>query len=1046
MDGGVNPDGSQKIKAYCFPSIGGGTGAGTEAAFYKEDGRVTTFTDTSTSPTKPANINESAVQLTDAQGIKTWQITREDDAKEIYSAGGLLQSKTTRSGQITTFTYSDAATPMSIAPRPNMLLSQTDPFGHTLQWRYNAAGLMTQMIDPATGTFDYTYDGLANLAMVTYPPESYGARKTKTYHYENTTNTKLLTGITDENGVRFATYTYNVSDQVTETKHFAAPGVEVNKHTLAYPYQGRTTVTDPLGTVRTYNYTNILNYDAVTGISQPCTSCGGSNAQNMTYDANRNVASRTNFNGNLTTYTYDLSRNLETTRTEASGTASARTTTTTWHPSFRLPATITEPLGLNNTGGSKTTTHTYDSNGNLSQRQVTTPSGSRTTNWTYDPYGRILTATDARGNTSTNTYYPNTVAQNNSLANSRGMLAAITNPIGHTTTITAYNPHGQALNITDANGLTSTMSYDARLRLTSRTVGSETTTYTYDGVGQLTNVTLPDNSTLNYTYDGAHRLVQIQDGLYNKMVYTLDAIGNRIKEEAGDSAGALARTRSRVYDALNRLQQDIGGATPAAQITQYAYDANGNQASMTDPLSRTTTQAYDALNRLIQVTDPNTPVGLTQYAYDAQDNLTQVTDPKNLATTYSYNGFNELISQSSPDTGTTTFSYDAVGNLLTKTDARNVTATYNYDALNRVTAINYPAVTNGVGTAPAETVLYTYDSCSNGKGRLCTLSDKTGLTTYSYDNRGRITGKSQTVSGLTQAMAYSYNNAGQLTSATYPSGKVVAYTYLNNRIIGVTYDGKAVIKNADYEPFGPIGEWTWGNDTTGSGGTLVNKHIRYFDLDGRNTKIESGNSIDPALIVYDAASRITALQRLTANAIDPAKSVSYGYDNLDRLTVVTPNPGNLDAAQSYTYDAIGNRLSNTVAPAGGNTSVTNYSYSATSHRLAALSGAITQSFSYDANGNRLSGAATGPTQSWTYGGDNRPTAISVTNGGTPTSIQSGINALGQRVSKTVNGSGTVNITRFIYDEAGRLIGEYDSSGKPIQETLWLNDLPVAVIK
>jgi RHS repeat-associated protein len=34
----------------------------------------------------------------------------------------------------------------------------------------------------------------------------------------------------------------------------------------------------------------------------------------------------------------------------------------------------------------------------------------------------------------------------------------------------------------------------------------------------------------------------------------------------------------------------------------------------------------------------------------------------------------------------------------------------------------------------------------------------------------------------------------------------------------------------------------------------------------------------------------------------------------------------------------------------------------------------------------------------------------------------------------------------MYDEQGRLVGEYDSSGKLIQETVWMNDLPIATIR
>lgn len=53
------------------------------------------------------------------------------------------------------------------------------------------------------------------------------------------------------------------------------------------------------------------------------------------------------------------------------------------------------------------------------------------------------------------------------------------------------------------------------------------------------------------------------------------------------------------------------------------------------------------------------------------------------------------------------------------------------------------------------------------------------------------------------------------------------------------------------------------------------------------------------------------------------------------------------------------------------------------------------------------------------------------------------NGLGQRVSKTASGSGTV----YAYDEAGHLVGEYDAAtGNAIQETVWMGDTPIAVVK
>ena len=68
---------------------------------------------------------------------------------------------------------------------------------------------------------------------------------------------------------------------------------------------------------------------------------------------------------------------------------------------------------------------------------------------------------------------------------------------------------------------------------------------------------------------------------------------------------------------------------------------------------------------------------------------------------------------------------------------------------------------------------------------------------------------------------------------------------------------------------------------------------------------------------------------------------------------------------------------------------------------------------------------------------NRLTSVS-----SASSASYAINALGQRVAKTVDGV----TTRYVYDEQGRLIGEYDQAGNLIQETVWLDDLPIATLR
>jgi RHS repeat-associated protein len=558
------------------------------------------------------------------------------------------------------------------------------------------------------------------------------------------------------------------------------------------------------------------------------------------------------------------------------------------------------------------------------------------------------------------------------------------------------------------------LDYWPRGWLKSRQVGSssagyETTSFDYDDNGSLTKVTAPDSSYVQYVYDSAHRLWKIADGLGNRIEYTLDNAGNRTAENTYDTAGTLVRAHSRVYDVLSRVLSDIGGTTPSTQINGQTYDANGNLKTITDPLSRVTTQIFDRRDRLTEVRDPfNGSTAPTLYGYNQRDHLTQVTDPQGLSTTYAVNGHGETTSQSSPDTGTTTFTYDLASNLATKTDARSITVTYSYDAVNRLTQIVYPD----------ETVTYTWDSCTNGVGRLCSIADGAGTTSYSFDVKGRVTAKSQVVASLTQTMGYAYNSAGQLTTITTPSGRSVVYTYANNRPVSVTVDGTTVLDTVFYEPFGPTGGWRWGNSTT----PTPNLHTRLFDKDFRVTRVTSDLPVSGTQPYFDRqfgwdhASRITSITDLANSAL----SATYGFDALDRLTSTSQG----SSSWGYAYSGVGDRTTSTVGA-----STTTYGYFTGTHRLQSLSGAQAKSYSYDAAGNMTSDGTT----TWTFGGNNRPTSA-----GTTTFT---INALGQRVRK-VGGS----TTRFVYDEAGRLWGEYSSSGALVQETVWLDDLPVATLR
>lgn len=925
---------------------------------------------------------------------------------EMYDGYNQLYIVSLPGSNIYTLSYSGSS--------PRLLSRVRDEFGHELTFTYDVQNRLLTMTDPAGGLYQYGYDSNSNLTTVTYPDG-----KVRQYVYNESAYTaginqpNLLTGIVDESGVRFANFGYSIGGLAVLSEHaggvdryaisYSTPPsiisdvtIDAVNHikylTTYYQAPGGASVTDALGVSRNYSFTAVNGAVKTAGSDKACSGRCTNVPQSKTFDANGNVSSITDFNGNVTTYAYNLSRNLETSRTEAYGTPRARTITTAWNAIFRLPDVITEP--------NRSIAYTYNSKGNVLTKTITDTATSTSRIWayTYNGYGQVLTEDGPRTDVSdatTYTYYSCTSGYQ------CGQLQTVTDALGRVTTYNTYNAHGQPLTITDPNNVVTTLTYDSRQRLTSRTVGSEATTFAYWPTGLLKKVTLPDSSYLSYAYDAAHRPTRIDDSEGNYIVYTLDAMGNRTAESTYDPTNALSRTHSRVFNTLNQLWKDIDAAGTSAVTTVFGYDNNGNQTTINAPLSRNATNIYDELNRLKQVTDPAT--GITQYGYDANDNLTSVTDPRNLVTSYAYNGLGDLGTLVSPDTGTTTHTYDSGGNVSTATDARGAVTTRAYDALNRLTSAAYTLS----GTTD-QTTTYTYDAGTYGKGRLTGTSDAYHALGWTYDDQGRVTNKTQTVGSIVKSVGYSYTN-GRLSSLTTPSGRTIAYSYTHGRITGITLNGSTTILNQVlYEPFGGVRQWSWGN------GSLT---ARTYNQDGRITQIDSKEFYT---LGYDDAGRISGI----ANTNKPTASWTYGYDTLDRLTNATSTP----ETSNWTYDASGNRLSQS-----GSLSMT-FTPASGSNRLSSTSGFVNRTYGYDASGNTTSYGTT----SFTYYNSGRVLSSSVS--GASNSYR--YNALGQMVKKT----GSVGTVYFVYDEAGHLLGEYDGSGNLIQETVWMEDIPVATLR
>ncbi len=570
----------------------------------------------------PAGIN---IKLIDDQNGYFSVLDTQTGDHEKYDPEGRLQEIYDKNGLLYSFRYSDANTPESIAPAPNLLISVSYRY-RDVYFKYSTgtsggAARLSEVIDASGTSTLIGYDANGNLNKIQWPDGSI-----RTFLYQNPSFNWALTGVVDENNSQYSKFEYNSNGKAISTEHANL----VQKYSVNYSNQPAVTLTEvtdhqaqkffstysvaaptgmqlttPQGGVRTVNYTTILGQNYASSQTQSAGSGHASSTRTTTYDSNANVTSTDDFTGKRTCFVNDLARNLQTTRVEGLSTgascgsvtpanatlpAGVRKISTQWHPDWRLPVRIAEP--------GKITTYVYNGrpdptagnavascaeagtnllpNGSAPamlckrvEQATTDVDGSkafaaasqagvtaRTWKWTYNQYAQVLTEDGPRtdvADITTYTYHDDATADFN-----RGDLKTVTNAAGKITQYTKYNKHGQLLESIDPNEVVSSFTYDLRQRMLSSTVGGQTTSYTYDPVGQLKRITRPDTSWVGYDYDAAHRLIATYDNLGNRVDYTLDNAGNKTAENVKDPAGVLKRQLARSIDALGRVQQTTG--------------------------------------------------------------------------------------------------------------------------------------------------------------------------------------------------------------------------------------------------------------------------------------------------------------------------------------------------------------------------------------------------------------------------------------------------------------------------------------------------------
>jgi RHS repeat-associated protein len=596
-------------------------------------------------------------------------------------------------------------------------------------------------------------------------------------------------------------------------------------------------------------------------------------------------------------------------------------------------------------------------------------------------------------------------------------------------------------------------------------------------------VTDPGTRQLSYTYDpdNAGRLVASTDGLGNTTSFAYDSSGflDTTTEPDGDYTSKTHNTRGDV------LSKTVGDSHGNSATSYYTYPAAGtyaatdprddkpltflspNTAGPTDTTHRTS-YTYTATGDLLTTTAPdnavttNTYTNGTEPAFDGNGNqpaglLAETKDAMGYVTTYSYNANGDLAQQKSPLGLVTSYGYDNLGRRTSQkqvsdTFPNGLTTTYTYDGTNRPLTRTDPGATDAV-TGTTHTLLTTDTYDADGDPLTTTQSDTTGgdkprTTTYTYNGDDQLATETDPANRVTTYK--SYDAYGNPTLIVDPAGDDYAFTYDDNGNQRTeTLDGwtgntatpaapqNILLDQRTYDPDGLLATDTdamnWqttytydyahreltrslANFIEGQRTVTLPLDTYGYDADGNQLSSQQADG-EQIISQYDPTDR---LDRQTVDPTGPIDRVTtYGYDNDNQLTSRTVANGPVAEETDYSYDALGDRLSQEVHGSGSTAFVTLWTYDERGLPLtmtdprgygtSTLAAQYTTDYTHDARGRLATTIA--------------PPVNTETNGGTPVSTrpvtEAGYDTYGDQTS-TSDADG--NITSDTYDPDGELIG------------------------
>lgn len=916
----------QRRMKVALNSVGEPEEGGSYLELHQADGKVLVFINKDEGIVPLDTDVVERVEFDSANG--QWVVLKKNNETESYDSSGRLVSITNRIGERRTLDYDEQAHTATVSSLAT---------GRVLTLQYSSSDFsqLTVVTGPLGHLYQYQYAVNGMLQQVTYPSTSDG-RSSLIYHYDAQYGTRL-TSITDEAEVNYTRWGYDAYGRANLSEK-GKEGQGISKESLDYTYindsySPRIVITNALGKKTIYHYKVLQGTRKLVHLEgEALGTCAASDSY-YSYDDFGFERTVTDNKGYVTETVRNSRGLVEEVRnalvwlngvnSDLVETVDTQKIVTEWHDVLSLPESRTyySKDESNVLQAYKREDWVYTSENRISEITMTDlttyvepySTNGRTRVVTHQYEYHDADHTLLKTHTVNGSLDPN--AQNDGVDDITvshfdevGQLTEVINAYGHSTVYSEYDAAGNALKITDPNGVVRRMSYTPRGWLKSTAVktakGNSVTQYEYYPNGMLEKTIYADGSFISYEHDEARHISAIANNFGERIEYPDRSLldGKWLTGIVKDGSGDVVRQSERVFDEMGRLKKVLGNS---GQETEFKYDLNNNivfdskvgyEVSIGSGGAETllTEYSYDGFNRKTSTLDA---LGNSaNIKYSVNGSVLSVIDPNGNKTSYIYDGFGQLIQTESPDTGTTSFYYDKAGNTTGIHNAKGAHFNQAFDALSRPLVRSQNLTTDDIEWAYD-------DEQAKAVGRLYQSIDTTGINQYTYDEFGNIAVHSQELQvgdscSVSVNTTYGYNLRGALASIQYPGGRTVNYNSTRGRVSRVNSDQGSILTSVQYEPFGSIGTLSYSNGVVQS---------TNFDIDGRLSElavVQSNNDIFRLSYRFDSFNNIVGIDSSTSKEANQ----SFAYDKVHRLREAAGQYG----AVSYGYDPVGNRLSRNI--------------------------------------------------------------------------------------------------------------------------------------